>query len=153
MSKKINHPLAPRELFEQMLEYMPIATFDLIIEYGEQKVIVVKRKIAPYKNVWALPGLRMYKGERIDDALKRIALQEVGLEIDPAKKRLLSQYVGKFFSENDRQDISTCYVVSVGADQRIVLNADHFSKYAIINQIPKPIGAMYKYYLQTFFSN
>lgn len=78
--------LAPRELFVEILKYMPIATFDLIVEYGDQGVIVVKRKIEPYKNVWALPGLRMYKGESINDTLRRIAKDELGLTIDPEKK-------------------------------------------------------------------
>jgi ADP-ribose pyrophosphatase YjhB (NUDIX family) len=97
-----NLPLAPRELFEKMLEYMPISTFDLIIEYGSQGVIVVKRKIAPYNNVWSLPGLRMLKRETIDDTLVRIAKQEVGLSINPKNKKLLGQFVGKFTTENNR---------------------------------------------------
>jgi hypothetical protein len=33
------YPLAPRKLFDKMLDYMPIPTFDLIIEYGEQGII------------------------------------------------------------------------------------------------------------------
>lgn len=142
---------APRELFEQMLEYMPIPTFDLIIEYGDEGVIVVKRKIEPYKNVWALPGLRMYKGEGIDDVLHRIALQEVGLEIDTKQKRLLGQFVGKFATENERQDISTCYILRVDSTQPILINDGHFSKYEFVKSIPTPIGAMYKHYLEMYF--
>ena len=51
MSKEIK--FAPQEVFEQMLEYMVIPTFDLVIEYGDKGVIIVWRKIAPYQDVWA----------------------------------------------------------------------------------------------------
>ncbi|MBW7955789.1 NUDIX domain-containing protein [Patescibacteria group bacterium] len=145
-------PLAPRELFEKMLEYMPIPTFDLIIEYGDQGVLVVKRKIEPYKNVWALPGLRMFKGESIDDTLKRIAKQEVGLHIDVKQKVLVGQFVGKFSTENNRQDISTCYAVRVSSSQSLKINEAHFSRHQFVRTVPKPIGAMYKQYLNTYFA-
>jgi hypothetical protein len=41
---------APKEIFEKILEWAVIPTFDLVIEYGNKGIIVVKRKIAPYKN-------------------------------------------------------------------------------------------------------
>ena len=50
---------APREIFERILKYAVIPTFDLILECRSQGVVLVRRKIAPYKNTWALPGLRM----------------------------------------------------------------------------------------------
>ena len=69
----------------------------------------MRRTITPYQRQWTLPGLRMYKGENIDAALRRIARQEVGLEIDPRQKVLLGQFVGKFKTEHPRQNLSTGY--------------------------------------------
>jgi len=146
-----NKVLAPRRIFNQMLKYMVIPTFDLVIEYGNQGVIVVRRKIAPYKNIWALPGLRMYKGEEIDDTLRRIAKQEVGLDIDVKKKIILGQFVGKFRTENNRQDVSTGYLVRASDNQEIIINKEHFSSFRLIKKIPKDTGAMYKYYLAEYF--
>jgi hypothetical protein len=40
---------APRQVFEQMLEYMVIPTFDLVIEYGQQGIVLVRRTLAPYQ--------------------------------------------------------------------------------------------------------
>lgn len=144
-------PYAPRELFEQILEYMVIPTFDLVIEYGSQGVIIVRRKIAPYKGVWALPGLRMYKGEGIDDALVRIAREEVGLEIDVSRKRVLGQYVGKFRTEHQRQDLSTGYLVQAADDQQIAINTRHFTSYRLTRSVPGNAGAMYRHYLSCYF--
>lgn len=139
---------APREIFERILEWSVIPTFDLVIEYGNQGFIVVKRKIAPYKNQWALPGFRMMKGEEIDDTLKRIAKNELGLSINPQQKVFLGQYVGRFKTEHQRQDLSTGYMVSVSDSQTIRLNSEHFTDYRIVKTTPSPIGAMYKFYLK-----
>src|SRR6185295_9906108 len=106
-----NNGFAPRRVFEMLLKYMVIPTFDLVIEYGSEGVIVVKRKIPPYDGAWGLPGLRMQKSETIEATLRRIARDEVGLDIDPSKRTFLGQYVGKFRSEHGRQDLSTGYMV------------------------------------------
>ncbi len=144
---------APRDIFEQILQYAVIPTFDLIIELPHGGVILVYRNIAPYQNKWALPGLRMYKNESIDDTLVRIASQELGLRIDTTSKRFLGQYVGTFTTEFNRQDLSSGYIVQT-VDNEIKLNENHFTKYKIINsvdEIPQPIGAMYSFYLTQYF--
>lgn len=148
VSKKLKY--APKKVFRQILKWSVMPTFDLVIEYENQGVIFVKRKIPPYKNQWAFPGLRMMKGESIDDTLKRVAFQEVGLKIDAKKRIFLGQYVGKFKSEGERQDISTGYLVRVKHGQKILLNQEHFSDYRIVKRVPSPVGAMYKFYLKEY---
>jgi len=94
----------------------------------------------------------MYKGESINDTLRRIAKDELGLTINSEKKRLVGQYVGKFSTENNRQDLSTAYLVKVLNTQPIRINKDHFQEFKITTSIPQPMGAMYKYYLTEYFS-
>lgn len=151
MAKELKY--APREVFEQILEYAVIPTFDLVIELSDARVVLVRRKIEPYANQWALPGLRMMKPESIEDTLIRIAMQEVGLLIDPRNRRFLGQYVGRFRTEHNRQDISTGYAVSTDANE-IQLNDSHFTDYRLISradEIPTKIGGMYKFYLENYF--
>ena len=144
---------APRELFEQMLEYAVIPTFDLVLAYGSGGVIVCRRRIAPYKGVWALPGLRMMKPEGIDDTIRRIARDELGLDVDPSGKVLLDQYVGRFRTENERQDLSTGYFLRVAADQPIRPNERHFSAVDTVDRVPARTGAMYRHYLERYFAS
>jgi len=141
---------APRKIFEQILEWAVIPAFDLVIEYGDKGVILVKRKLPPYKNVWALPGLRIYKGENIEDTIRRIAKQELGLKIDPRKRIYLGQYVAKFTTEHNRQDISTGFLIKISGKEKIVLNSEHFSGWQITKNIPQNTGAMYKFYLNQY---
>lgn len=141
---------APIEIFKQILEWSVIPTFDLVVEYGNEGIILVKRKVAPYKNQWALPGLRMYKEESMEDTLKRIAKQEVGLIIDPKDRIFLGQYVGKFKTENQRQDLSTGYLIKIKDNQKIKPNTDHFSELKITKTLPKLVGSMYKFYFEQY---
>lgn len=144
---------APPEVFNQILEYAVIPTFDLVIEIPQRGVVLVRRRIAPYADQWALPGLRMYKSESIEEALQRIAKSEVGLSIDPKKRVFLGQFVGRFKTEHKRQDISTGYAVR-GTSNSIVLNAKHFSSLRFIRgleEVPTRTGAMYKFYLREYF--
>lgn len=154
VSKPKEPIFAPREVFEQILEYSVIPTFDLVINVPERGVLLARRRIAPYAGKWALPGLRILKNEIIDDTLSRIAAKETGLEIDLDDKVFLGQYVGMFKTEHNRQDLSTGYAVNALNDN-LDLNGDHFFGHRFINaaeEIPESSGAMYKYYLNEYFA-
>ncbi len=138
---------APRDIFETILEWSVIPTFDLIIEIQGEGYLLVKRSIEPYKNQWALPGLRMYKDESIDDTITRIAKQEVGIDINPEDKVLVGQFVGKFKTEHQRQDLSTGYYFLLPASNKFEINKDHFSSSQLTYEVPNGTGAMYKYYI------
>lgn len=92
----------------------------------------------------------MLKTEEIDDTLERIALWEVGLKIDSQRKVFLGQYVGKFKSEQTRQDLSTGYYILVSDKQEIKPNKDHFSSFRVTKKFPQLMGAMYKFYLERY---
>lgn len=144
---------APKEVFDQILEWSVIPTFDLVIEY-EGAIVLVKRKLAPYKDQWALPGLRMLKGESIDDTLVRIAQNELSLKVDTSTKVFLGQYVGRFKTEHNRQDLSTGYCLKAGNGQFAWINQSHFYGMRSISsktQIPSHTGAMYRFYLDAYF--
>jgi colanic acid biosynthesis protein WcaH len=140
----------PKDVYEIVLKWVVIPTFDVLIEYGNQGFIFVRRKIAPYKDVWAFPGLRMLKGEEINDTLERISFWELGLKIDFKDKIFLGQYVGKFQLEQKRQDLSTGFYIKISDKQQIKFNKEHFYSMKITKKIPTPIGAMYKYYFEQY---
>lgn len=109
-----------------------------------------RRTISPYESVWVLSGLRMYKEDSINDTLRRIAKQELGLTIDQEKRAFIGQYVGKFQTENERQDLSTGYLIRLKNSEEIKLDKNHFSRYELVKSIPASVGAMYKFYLEKF---
>jgi ADP-ribose pyrophosphatase YjhB (NUDIX family) len=49
----------------------------------ENSVLLVKRGKEPGKNLWAFPGGRVRKGERLVEAVKRELYEETGVEAEP----------------------------------------------------------------------
>ena len=69
-----------RELYSQILEHMPIPAVDFVLVHNHQ-VLLALRKDEPAKGQWWIPGGRVLKNETLETAVKRKALQEVGVEV------------------------------------------------------------------------
>jgi colanic acid biosynthesis protein WcaH len=69
----------PTELYYQILANLPIACVDVaIVAHGA--VLLVRRKDAPARGQWWVPGGRVLKGEMMRDTARRKAREEVGID-------------------------------------------------------------------------
>jgi ADP-ribose pyrophosphatase YjhB (NUDIX family) len=94
------------ERWNEMVRSMPIPCVDVIVE-KDAKVLLGFRVIVPYKNVWALPGGRIFKNENPEDAVRR-NLNEVGISADI--KKLVGVFSVRFPNHpQKRHDIALCY--------------------------------------------
>ncbi len=84
----------------------PSLTVDIIIEL-EDGVVLVRRKNNPYKNYWAIPGGFVEYGETVENAARREAEEETGLEVE------LREILG-VYSDPDRDPrghmVSICFL-------------------------------------------
>ena len=69
----------PNELYYQILDSLPIACVDIAI-VSDGAVLMVKRKDAPARGQWWVPGGRVLKGEMMKETALRKAKEEVGIE-------------------------------------------------------------------------
>jgi 8-oxo-dGTP diphosphatase len=60
-----------------------ILTIDAIIHNDKNNILFIKRKNDPYKEHFSLPGGFVNLGEKVEDAIKRIVIEEVALSIEP----------------------------------------------------------------------
>jgi 8-oxo-dGTP diphosphatase len=56
-------------------------TADIIIEYEDGSIVLIKRKHDPYKGHWAIPGGILEGNETIEETAVREAKEETGLDV------------------------------------------------------------------------
>ena len=121
-----------------MKEYRnPVPTVDIIIEIedgGEKKIVLIERKNPPAG--WAIPGGFVDYGESLEDAARREAKEETGLDVT---------LVRQFHTYSDpardprRHTMSTVFIATAkgkpeGADD--ALRAELFS----LDKLPSPLA-------------
>ena len=126
------------ELWKETLMHVPIPCVDLILQHpNTQEFVIGYRKIAPYKNVWALPGGRMMFGEDLKKAAVRIA-REYGMRFSEL------YLVGVFpVAFSFRSDVAIALASShVFGDP--IPDGKEFSTFRWVRNAPKPIGKNYE---------
>jgi 8-oxo-dGTP diphosphatase len=110
----------------------PLLTVDAIIIH-DSKIVFVRRKNAPFKGIFALPGGFVEVGETTEQSVVREALEETGLSIEIVK--LLGVY-----SEPSRDPrghtVSICYLAKGTGIPKAGSDAAEVALFAI-DGIPK----------------
>jgi len=76
----------PDEEYIHILQMMPICCVDVIVLH-EKKCLLIWRKFSEsFGGQWWVPGGRILKGEKWEDAVKRKVLEETGLVIRIVRK-------------------------------------------------------------------
>jgi len=70
----------PEAEFATVLDRVPQVCVEVVLERDGQ-VLLARRTKAPAKGEWFWPGSRLYKGEELDDAARRVARDELGVDV------------------------------------------------------------------------
>jgi ADP-ribose pyrophosphatase YjhB (NUDIX family) len=74
----------PYEEFEKIYSRVPRLCVDLVIK-SKEGIVLSKRLIPPYKGYWHTPGGTVLYGETLEEAVKRVAKEETGLNVEIIK--------------------------------------------------------------------
>lgn len=66
--------------WKTVVQNVPIVSVDLVVNSSEG-IVLGRRQNAPARGEWFVPGGRVHKHERLDDAARRIAKEELGVDI------------------------------------------------------------------------
>jgi len=77
----MNKHFIPQELYHQIVTHVPILCVDVAIRHNG-KLLLVKRKQPPLKDVWWVVGGRVCVGEKLADAARRKLKEEINLVAD-----------------------------------------------------------------------
>ncbi|MBU0975306.1 NUDIX domain-containing protein, partial [Patescibacteria group bacterium] len=70
----------PYKTFKYIYRKVPRLCVDVIVK-TPRGIILTKRSIPPAKGWWHIPGGTILWGETVEQAVKRVAREEVGVEV------------------------------------------------------------------------
>jgi colanic acid biosynthesis protein WcaH len=100
----------PEDVFRTCLGHVPQVCIDLVVGFGDG-VLLTRRTNEPAKGAWFWPGGRVYKGERLDDAARRIAREEVGLQPAELSRLGVSEHFWERTSVQGLEDRHTVPII------------------------------------------
>jgi colanic acid biosynthesis protein WcaH len=98
--------------FLEVVKLTPLVSIDLVITNKAGEVLLGLRVNEPAKNTWFVPGGRICKDERIEEAFGRISETELGIRLDISGARPLGVFQHLYDSNfTETPGISTHYIV------------------------------------------
>lgn len=105
--------MLPIETFLKTIDSTPLVAIDLIVPNEQGAWLLGYRVNKPAQGFWFVPGGRIRKNERLDDAFRRIARDELGCDgLERADAELVGVYE-HLYEDNvcGTPGISTHYIV------------------------------------------
>ena len=97
--------------FQQIVAATPLISIDLIVRNEFGQILLGRRLNRPAQGFWFVPGGRVRKDERLNDAFWRLTEEELGIAASRDNARFLGPYE-HFYADNfSGDDFSTHYVV------------------------------------------
>jgi colanic acid biosynthesis protein WcaH len=104
--------LLSSEAFLAVVRDAPLVSIDLLVEDPDGRLLVGLRSNEPARGFWFVPGGRVRKGERLAEALRRIAEGELGQPLALDDCRLDGVYEHHYTTNfAEAEGITTHYVV------------------------------------------
>lgn len=83
MSKRSRPPgWLPKPEYDSIYSRVPRLCVEVVIATAEQGVLLTRRDIPPNVGAWHIPGGTVLFGEPVVEAVRRVALDELELEVD-----------------------------------------------------------------------
>jgi len=123
-----------KEDFSEIIKNSPIFSLDLVIINEHDELLLGKRLNAPAKGFWFVPGGRVFKQERLEDAFLRISEAEIGCCLNRQDAHLLGIFDHIYEDSVFSSDISTHYI-----------NAAYFVKVKTTD-LKLPLGEQHLHY-------
>lgn len=124
----------PYEKFKEIYSQVPRLVVEVIIKTPEG-ILLTKRSIDPYKGLWHITGGTVLFGERIEESVKRVALEEVGLLVEISKFLGYLEYPNETKNAGFDWTIGLAFLVYVVGGK--IKNGDQSSEVCIFKELPK----------------
>lgn len=124
----------PYEIFKEIYSQVPRLVVEVVIKTPEG-IVLTKRSIEPYKGLWHITGGTVLFGERVEDSVKRVALDEVNLEVEINKFLGYIEYPDSSKNEGFDWAVGLVFLVYVVGGK--LENGKQSSEAQIFKELPK----------------
>lgn len=128
-----------QEEFEKSFENVPRAAVNLIVTDIDGRVLLARRNISPCEGDWHFPGSFVLKNESIDEALKRVAKNEFGLDLtEEVNLKLLGNF-DDIKGDPRGHVIDMAYGMQINDVSKIVATKENV-EVSFFDKLPENIG-------------
>ena len=99
----------PKKDYLHVIKNTQLISIDLLIKNENNKYLFGLRNNKPANNFWFIPGGRVCKLEKFEQAIKRLSKGEIGFELNNGKS--LGVYRHSYPDNFDNDDFGTEYIV------------------------------------------
>ena len=117
---KNKQPFTDKE-FISIYEKVPRFCVDLLVQ-TEDGVMLTKRDISPCKGYWHFPGGTVYLKETLNKAVKRIAKEELNLDVKLIKSIGEMEFIHNYKQKGQRHMVSIAFLVKTDNIEDIKLD-------------------------------
>lgn len=103
----------PPARFRSVLDATPLVSIDLVVVRSGM-VLLGKRLNRPAQGFWFVPGGRVFKGERLQNAFRRLTLNELGVELLYESGRSLGIYE-HFYNDSIFGEYPSTHYLAIGS--------------------------------------
>jgi colanic acid biosynthesis protein WcaH len=143
----------PEERFAEHLAAMPQVCVELVVDGPEGGVLLVKRTNRPAQWEWFWPGSRLYRGEELEPAARRVAREELGIQVGV---RDLLGVQSHFWTEtsveglDDRHTVNVVYHVEPVDDDPDIELDDQHSDYRYLREPERGLHEYVQAYIEEY---
>lgn len=104
-------PLTKKE-FEEVYRKVPRLTVEVVVK-TDKGIVLTKRSIPPYLGQWHIPGGTVYLGETLEQAVKRVAKEELGVKVEMEKLLGYIEYPNEKKNGGFTQPVGVAFLVRI----------------------------------------
>ncbi len=123
---KDNRYISDKE-FVRIYEKVPRFCVEVLVK-TKDGILITKRNISPFKGYWHFTGGTVYLKESIKKAIKRVAKEELNLDVEMVKMVGELEFLDDYKKRGQKHIISIAYIASAKDISNIKLN-EQGSKY------------------------
>lgn len=119
--------------FKKIYSRVPRLCVEVVLMRGKS-LLLIRRTIKPAIGQWHTPGGTVLKGEDLEQAVQRVAFEELGVVVKVLKFIGVIEY--RSYINHYSQDVSLAFTVRAKNNKKFDLDG-HADKYSFFSEIPK----------------